>query len=688
MTRATQTRREFLHTGATVGASLVIGFHLHRPAPGTFKPNAWLEIHPDGTVSIWTGRSEMGQGVKTAMPMIVAEELDVDWQSVRVVQADANPAYGDQMTVGSRSVQSSWEPLRKAGAAAREMLISAAALTWGVPPEACRAERAVVRHGASGRQLRYGQLTARAASLPVPENPPLKPPSEFRIIGTRVPRVDSADKVTGKAQYGIDVRVPGMAFAAVARCPVFGGRVRRFDAAPALAIPGVLRVEQISRGVEVVAENTWAAFQGKKALQVEWDEGDTARWSSDGISRAFADAATHPGQSVRAIGDVDTALAGAARTVEAVYEAPYLAHACMEPMNCTAHVTNGKAEIWAPTQNPQGIQREAVRILGFPVGAVTVHVTYLGGGFGRRGGPVDYPNEAIELAAKVDRPVQVVWTREDDIQNGLYRPATYNLLRAGLDQTGRPVAWSHKLVGPDGASFMITRGADEVIYAIPNFRLERVTEDPGIPIAPWRGVGPSQNGFIVESFVDELAHVAGKDPYAFRRDLVAGQPRLVAVLDAAAKGAGWGSPAAAGRQRGIALWQFGATSVAEVAEVSVKDDGSVRVHRVVCAIDCGIVINPDTVEAQTQSNVVYGLTAALFGQIDIDRGRVVQSNFHDYRMLRLAEMPKVEVHLVPSDGPPGGVGEAALPALAPAVCNAIFAATGKRIRRLPIPSLV
>ncbi|PYP19005.1 MAG: hypothetical protein DMD54_04015 [Gemmatimonadetes bacterium] len=301
---------------------------------------------------------------------------------------------------------------------------------------------------------------------------------------------------------------------------------------------------------------------------------------------------------------------------------------------------------------------------------------------------MDYANEAIELAAKVDRPVQVVWTREDDIQNGLYRPATYNLLRAGLDQTGRPVAWSHKLVGPDGASFMITRGADEVIYAIPNFRLERVTEDPGIPIAPWRGVGPSQNGFIVESFVDELAHVAGKDPYAFRRDLVAGQPRLVAVLDAAAKGAGWGSPAAAGRQRGIALWQFGATSVAEVAEVSVKDDGSVRVHRVVCAIDCGIVINPDTVEAQTQSNVVYGLTAALFGQIDIDRGRVVQSNFHDYRMLRLAEMPQVEVHLVPSDGPPGGVGEAALPALAPAVCNAIFAATGKRIRRLPIPSLV
>ncbi len=624
MTRATQTRREFLQTGATLGASLVIGFHLHLPAPATFKPNAWLEVHPDGTVSIWTGRSEMGQGVRTAMPMIVAEELDVDWQTVRVVQADANPAYGDQMTVGSRSVQSSWEPLRKAGAAAREMLISAAALTWGVPPEACRAERGVVRHGASGRQLRYGQLTARAASLPVPENPPLKPPSEFRIVGTRVPRVDSADKVTGKAQYGIDVRVPGMAFAAVARCPVFGGRVRRFDAAPALAIPGVLRVEQISRGVAVVAENTWAAFQGKKALQVEWDEGDTARWSSDGISRAFADAATHPGLSVRAIGDVDTALAGAARTVEAVYEAPYLAHACMEPMNCTAHVRGTACEIWAPTQNPQGIERAAAKLTGLSPEAITVHVTYLGGGFGRRGGPMDYATEAIELAKQIDAPVQVVWTREDDIQNALYRPATYNVLRGGLDARGAPVAWSHRLVGPEGGSFLLTRGADELIYPVPHFRLERVIEDPGVPVAPWRGVGPSQNGWVVESFVDELAHAAGKDPYAYRRELVAGHPRLVQVLDLAAERAGWSSASPAGQARGIALWQFGDTFLAQVAEVSVASDGAVRVHRVVCAIDCGVVVNPAGVEAQVQGAIIYGLTAALYGEITIDRGRVAQ----------------------------------------------------------------
>jgi isoquinoline 1-oxidoreductase beta subunit len=689
MTNSTLSRREFLQAGGT----LVIGFALPvrtQAAPSApsaapaFKPNAWLEILPDGVVNIWTGRSEMGQGVRTAMPMIVAEELEAEWQSVRVIQADANPAYGNQVTVGSRSVQTGWEPLRLAGAAAREMLVSAAALTWGVPREECRANRGVVRHAQTRRRLTYGELTDRAATLPVPENPPLKHPSEFRIVGKPIPRVDTPEKVTGRAGYGLDTRVPGMVYAAVARCPVFGGRVRRFDPAPALAVPGVRRVVEVSRGVAVVADNTWAAFQGKAALAVEWDEGPTAQWSTDGIARAFAEGAREPGQVVRATGDVDAALRSAARRVEAVYQAPYLAHACMEPMNCTAHVRSREAEIWAPTQNPQGIQREAARILGIPAEDITVHVTYLGGGFGRRGGPTDYAVEAVELAQKLETPVQVVWTREDDIRHGLYRPATYNVLRAGLDARGVPLAWSHRLVGPEGASFMITRGADELIYDIPHFRLERVTRDPGIPIAPWRGVGPSQNGFVVESFVDELAHAAGRDPYAFRRELVAGQPRLLAVLDTAARSAGWGTPAPAGRHRGIALWQFAETHVAEVAEVSVDPEGSVRAHRVVCAVDCGIVVNPDTVEAQTQSNVVYGLTAALYGEIAIDRGRVVQSNFHDYRMLRMAEMPEVEVHLVPSDAAPSGVGEAALPAVAPAVCNAIFAATGKRIRRLPV----
>src|SRR6266516_3136561 len=654
MSHATVNRREFLKTGAAAGASLVIGLYLptfdpsasHAPAAREpFKPNAWIEIRPDGAVTIWTGRSEMGQGVRTAMPMIVAEELEADWTRVRVAQADADPAYGDQFTVGSRSVRSGFEPLRKA------------------------------------------DLAARAATLPVPADPPLKRPSEFRILVQRVLRVDTPDKVSGAAIFGLDVRVPGMVYAAVARCPVFGGRVKTFDPTPALAVPGVQRVVQISSGVAVVAERTWAAFQGKKALKIEWDEGPTARWSSDGIWSAFAAAAARPqgeGQVVRTVGDVDANLKAATHTVEAVYQAPYLAHACMEPMNCTAQVRDGRCEIWVPTQNPQGIQRAAARVTGLPLEAITVHVTYLGGGFGRRGGPVDYATEAVELAQKVTGPFQVVWTREDDIQNALYRPATYNVLRGGLDARGAPLAWSHRLVGPEGGAFLITRGADELIYTVPHFRLERVIEDAGIPVAPWRGVGPSQNGWVVESFVDELAHVAGKDPYAYRRELVAGQPRLVGVLDLAAQRAGWGSAPPAGRSRGIALWQFGETYLAQVAEVSVGSDGGVRVHRVVCAADRGILVNPDTVEAQLQGAIVYGLTAALYGEITIERGRVAQSNFSDYRMLKLAEMPEIEVQLVQSEAAPGGVGEAGLPPIAPAVCNAIFAGTGKRIRRLPI----
>lgn len=694
MTHSTLDRREFLRTGAAAGATLLVGFYLPdwtaSPAvalAAPFQPNAWLEIAEDGAVRIWTGRSEMGQGVKTAMPMIVAEELEADWRRVTVVQADANPAYGDQVTVGSRSVMSGWTPLRKAGAAAREMLIGAAAIAWNGSPGDCRARNGVVTHTPTGRTLDYGALVAQAATLPVPRDPPLKSPSDFRLLGTRVPRVDTPAKVTGQAIFGMDARVPGMLYAAVARCPVFGGKVKSFD--PALAVSGVKRVEKISSGVAVVAENTWAAFRGKQALKVEWEEGPTARWSSATISQAFAAAARHSGQVVKATGDVDAALPRAAQTLEATYQAPYLAHACMEPMNCTAVVRAGSGgevtcEVWAPTQSPQGIQRDAARLLGVPAPAVTVHVTYLGGGFGRRGGPVDYATEAVELARILDGvPVKVVWTREDDIQNGLFRPATYNLLRGGLDAQGKPVAWSHRLVGPDGPSFMLTRGADELIYDLPNFRLEQIKEDPGIPIAPWRGVGPSQNGWIVECFADELAVAAGKDPVGFRRELVSGQPRLVRVLDLAAERAGWGHPPA-GRHQGVALWRFGQTYVAQVAEVSTPPEGGVRVHRVVCAVDCGITVNPDIVETQMQSCIVYGLTAALYGEITIRDGRVVQSNFNDYRMLRQAAMPAIEIYQVKSDQPPGGIGEAGLPPIAAAVCNALFAATGKRIRKLPI----
>ena len=567
MARATVNRRDFLKAGTAAGATLVIGFHLPppnrgwRPAPATsatpFKPNAWIEIHPDGAVSIWTGRSEMGQGVRTAMPMIVAEELEADWQSVRVVQADADPAYGDQVTVGSRSVRTGWEPLRRAGAAAREVLIAAAALSWNVPREECRARSGAVVHTPTNRRLAFGELTDRAASLPIPPNPPLKPPSEFRIVGTPMPRVDTPAKVTGTE------RSSGSTFGCrtcstpqwhAVRCSVAAcvGSIRKRPS----GYPRVRRVVEISGGVAVVADNTWAAFQGKRALSVEWDEGPTARWSGSRISRAFAEAATRSGDVVCSDGDVDAALPRAARTIEAVYEVPYLAHACMEPMNCTAHLTGGRCELWAPTQNPQGAQREAARVTGLPTEAITVHVTYLGGGFGRRGRPVEYVTEAVELAQTVEVPVQVVWTREDDIQNGHFRPATYNVLQAGLDSSDTPVAWNHRLVGPGGASFMITRGADELIYPIPPFRLERQIVEPGIPIAPWRGVGPSQNAFVVESFVDELAHAVGKDSYAFRRGLLAGRPRLLGVLDLAAQRADWGSRAGwpSSRDRDLAIW--------------------------------------------------------------------------------------------------------------------------------------
>src|SRR3989440_5136632 len=496
------------------------------------------------------------------------------------------------------------------------MLIGAAALTWNVPRDRCRAQNARVEPVPTARRLGYGELTARAAPLPVPGDPPLKSPSDFRLLGHRMPRLDTPDKVSGAAIFGVDVRVPGMVYAAVARCPVFGGRVKTFDPAPALAVPGVQHVVQISSGVAVVAAGTWAAFEGKKALKVEWDEGATARWSSEGIWSAFAAAAERPGEVVRAVGDADAGLKTAARTVEAVYQAPYLAHACMEPMNCTAHVRDGRCEIWAPTQNPQGILRAAAQLPGLPVEAVTVHVTYLGGGFGRRGGPMDYATEAVELAQKIDVPVQVVWTREDDIQNAVYRPATYNVLRAGLDARGAPLVWSHRLVGPAGGAFLLTRGADELIYPLPHFRLERATVDAGVPIGPWRGVGPSQNGWVVESFVDELAHAAGKDPHGDRPGLGASQPRRLRPLDLGARHAGWGRAAPAGRSRGIALWQFGETFLAQVAEVSVGSDGAVRVDRVVCAADCGIVVNPDTLEAQLQGAIVYGLTAALHGEID------------------------------------------------------------------------
>jgi isoquinoline 1-oxidoreductase subunit beta len=579
------------------------------------------------------------------------------------------------------------------------MLVSAAAQTWGVAKSECRAERGAVLHSATRRRLTYGKLVAKAAALPVPQDVPLKQPKDWKLLGTRVRRLDTPPKVDGSAQFGIDAKVPGMLVAVVARCPTLGGKVASFDATEAKAVPGVREVVQISSGIVVVGDGYWPAKKGRDALQVTWDEGPNARVSSASISQLLAKRVAEPGALARHDGDPDAALNAAPTKLEASYELPFLAHATMEPMNCTAEVRADGVEIWAPTQLQAGAQRLGAQLGGVPPEKVHVHTTYLGGGFGRRF-ELDFIREALEASRAVGVPVKVIWSREDDIQHDLYRPACYHRMRAGLDSGGQPVAWTHCIVAPSIIARLfgrqsLTKGIDgEAVaggvgmpYAIQNVRVDYVLSDGGIPVGFWRSVNNSFNAFVVESFVDELAHAARKDPYEYRRDLLSRAPRHLGVLNLAARKAGWGTPLPPGYARGIAVWMSFGSYVAQVAEVSIERNGAPRVRRVVCAVDCGRVLNPDTVEAQMQSGIVYGLTAALWGEITIAQGRVSQSNFHDYRMLRLAQMPVVETLIVPSVEAPGGVGETGVPPIAPAVCNAIFAATGKRIRRLPIAKL-
>ena len=694
-------RRDFLQVTGTIGAGLVIGFRIpNRRGVPPFAPNAWLRIGTDDSVLVIVDRSEMGQGVTTSLPMLLAEELEADWTKIRFEFAPADKAYinqlfGIQGTGGSSSVRAAWKPLREAGAQARTMLIAAAAQTWSVEPASCRAEAGAVIHTATNRRLTYGALAQRATALPVPAEVQLKDPKEWRLAGKPTKRLDTRFKVNGTAQFGIDVRVPGMLTALVARSPVFGGKVRSFDATAAKAIPGVRQVVQISSGVAVVGDGYWPAKQGRDALKVTWDEGPVAQVSSASISSLFAQRASQDGAVARHDGDAVAALAGAAQRVEAVYEMPFLAHATMEPMNCTAHVRAGAVDIWAPTQNQTGVQMIGGQIGGIPPEKVAVHTTYLGGGFGRRF-ELDFIIEALETSKAGGAPVKVVWSREDDIQHAQYRPANYHQLRAGLDASGRPVAWTHRIVAPsimarmfpqtvkNGLDGEAVEGGVGLPYAVPNVHVDYQLTDTGIPVGFWRSVNNSFNAFAVEGFIDELAAAAKQDPYEYRRTLLANAPRDRGVLELAATKAGWDTPLPTGRGRGIAVYKSFESFAAQVAEVSVSPAGDVRVHRVVCAIDCGLHVNPSTIEAQMQGGIVYGLSAALHGAITIENGRVTQSNFHDYRMLRLTEMPVVEVYIVPSNEAPGGVGEPGTPPIAPAVCNAIFAATGKRIRRLPI----
>ena len=689
-------RRSFLKTGAAAAGGLVLGFYLPEnhsleAQNALGKLNAYVQIGTDDMITLYIHKAEMGQGTVTSLSMLLAEELECDWKKIRTEFPGVDPvAFGPMQGVfGSMSVRTSWEPLRKAGATAAEMLVQAAAQKWNVPKSQCRAENNSIVNINTKEPLSYGSLAEAASKLPVPQyEVALKDPSQFKLVGKSQKRMDTPAKVSGKTIFGIDMKVPGMLYATLLRCPVFGGKVKSFDAAKTKAVPGVKQVVQISNGIAVLAENTWAAMEGRKALAVEWDEGPRATTTSASIRKVFADLAEKPGAVARKEGDVAAALASTPRKIEAVYEVPYLSHAPMEPLNAVAHVRPDGADVWSGMQIQSVARETAARIAGLPAEKVQIHTVYLGGGFGRRGG-ADFIGEAVEISKVAGVPVKLQWTRDDDLQHDTYRPASYTKFTSALDDKGMPTVWNARVVCPsfaglrNGVDRTGVEGIAEIRYSIPNILVEYHPPDVGIPVSYWRSVGYSHNTFFTEGFLDELAFAAKQDPVEFRRRLLAKAPRMLGVLELAAEKAGWGTPLAGGRHRGIAVVDNLGSFNAQVAEISI-DKGKVRVHRVVCAVDCGHVVNPAIVVQQIESGIVYGLSAALRGEITIDRGRVQQTNFNNYEPLRMDEMPVIETHIVPSTNPPGGIGEASTPAIAPAVTNAIFSATGKRIRRLPI----
>jgi isoquinoline 1-oxidoreductase subunit beta len=662
--------------------------------------NPWVRIAGDGAVTVIVDKAEMGQGVVTGLAMLVAEELEVPLTRVRTEFAPVDSVYtntmlGEQLTGGSTSVRAGWALLRWAGAAARETLTTAAAQTWQVPREECLAEDGAVLHRPTGRRLGYGALAEAAARLPVPEALQLKEAAAFRLIGTSAPLLDGPEKVTGGACFGSDIKVPDMLVAVVERCPVFGGRVAGFNAEQALRSEGVRHVVRIDAGVAVVATDFWRAQRGRQALEVTWDEGPLAALNDERLRRMFRAAVKQPAAAARNDGDVTKALTRPRKKVEAIYEVPHLAHAAPEPMNCTAHVRADGCDIWVGTQAPEAARRAAAQAAGLAPSAVRVHSTFLGGGFGRRL-ETDFVVEAVQVSRAVGAPVQVVWTRTDDLQHDHYRPAAYNRLKAALHKDGTPTAWWHRIVGPSllahgshkasepALDTGAVDGAANLPYDIPNVRVDYVMQHPWVPVGSWRSVGNSQNAFVVECFLDEVAAACGKDPYQLRRELLHQHPRHLGVLELAAAKGDWGDPLPPGVGRGIAVHACFGSYVAQVAEVKVGADGRVRVQRVVCALDCGTVVHPGLVTAQIEGSIVFGLTAALKSEITLRNGRVVQRDIDDYPVLRMHEIPRIEVHVVPSQEPPGGVGEPGVPPIAPAVANAVFAATGRRIRRLPI----
>jgi isoquinoline 1-oxidoreductase subunit beta len=699
-------RREFVAAGVAAGAGLVIGFYLpHGNSSGsTFAPNAYLKITPDGKITIVVARSEMGQGVRTSLPMILAEELEADWKQITIAQAGASTLYGDQTTGGSASVRTTWDPMRKAGAAAREMLISAAALEWGVARSACKAENSAVVHAPSNRRLTYGQLAGKASAQPIPTDVPLKQAKDYQIVGKSVPRLDTPSKVDGTATFGIDFRVPGMKYAVLARCPVIGGKVASFDDKESKKISGVGYVGKISdSAVAVVADSVWNAMEGRRVLNVQWDDGPNKDLNSSAILESLKKSASNKAVTLYATGDTSKV---SGRRIEAQYQLPLMAHAAMEPGNCTAHFRGSNCELWAPTQVPQDVRDSVAQAISLDPDQVKVNVTLMGGGFGRRL-EHDYGVEAALVSKAANVPVKVLWTREDDMRNSTYRPASYHKLSAVLDAQGWPVAFTHRIVAPSisGQKGMPTpNGVDPdlpdeaaLIYSFPAATVEYVMTETPVPLGWMRSVYALQAGFASESFIDELAVAAKKDPLEYRLHLLSKDEdikyfdtvwhtaRMRGVLQLAAEKAGWGKPLPGGHYQGIACFGCFSTYMAEVVEITMENDQP-RVHRVVAAMDCGQVVNPNILEQQIKGGVTYALTNALRARITIDKGRVVQGNFDDYAPIRMSEAPVIEAYSVPSTEAPTGAGEPPVPPLAPALCNAIFAATRKRIRALPILS--
>jgi len=699
-------RRSFLTVGAAAGAGLVIGFYLPHGSSSNeaFSPNAYLRITPENKVTIVVARSEMGQGVRTALPMILAEELEADWKQIEIEQAGASTLYGDQTTGGSASVHTTWDPMRKAGAAAREMLISAAAITWGVPRSSCTAENGSIVHASSKRRLSYGELASKAATLPIPTDAPLKQSKDYKIVGKRIPRVDTPAKVQGASVFGIDYRLPGMKYAVLSRCPTIGGKVTSFDDKESKKISGVSYVGKISdAAVAVVADSVWGAMEGRRVLNVSWDDGPNKDLNSATVSASLKQAASKKGVSLYSAGNVSKA---SGRRISAEYELPFMAHAPMEPGNCTAHYQGSLCELWAPTQVPQDCRDSVAQAIGLDPDQVKVNVTMMGGGFGRRL-EHDYAVEAAQVSKAINGPVQVLWTREDDMRFSTYRPASLHQLSAVLDGQGWPAAFTHRIIAPSisGQKGLPTpNGVDPdlpdegaLIYPIENASVEYVMTQTPVPLGWMRSVYALQAAFATESFVDELAESAGKDPLEYRLHLLAKDQdvpfftttwhsaRMRAALQMAANKANWSKPLPAGRYRGVACFGCFSSYMAEVVEISMEKDQP-RVQRVVAVVDCGQVVNPSILEQQIQGGIVFALSNALRAKITIEKGRVVQGNFDDYPPLRMEETPAVEVYSVPSTETPTGIGEPSVPPLAPALCNAMYSATKKRIRALPILS--